>query len=100
MFGYRLGKGGTSLVLAVITFAVPALVPTARSLSFMATAAAAVWCWTLVRLRRLTMEPPYARSMPSRETHTLPLHASVCGHGHEQRQNIDGASGGLDVDGC
>ena len=67
MFGYRLGKGGTSLVLALVTFTVPSLVPTARSLSYMATAAAAMWCWTLVRLRRLTREPPYVRGAPSRD---------------------------------
>ena len=46
VFGYRLGKGGTALCVALV---LPLVTPTTFGYTCMAVAAASVWCWSVMK---------------------------------------------------
>jgi len=59
VFGYRAGKGGTSLILALATVMLPPDTLSPSVLSVLAVGATAVWCWSIMQLRWFAFRPPY-----------------------------------------
>jgi len=93
VFGYRVGRAGTALLVSVV---LPMVTPTAATYMWLAFCSSAAWSWSVVQLRAAALAEEAAQSARQRSLGSVPEGAPMLGDeeaGEGEGEAGDGSDG-------